>query len=370
MYKLNKDNRSMTLTALWRTSIGLFVFAVGISSGCAISKSPAPAEPETESSASQVPEGQPGAKAPAAPDGANPATIPPAIEEKDPKLTAAQILAQTNVTPRQGFDENEVAGDVGKSDLLGWQHRVYGIDLIDKGKWELARKHLQWASEMMNSPAAAIEILEQMEADPVAYLGADSESYQVQKGDTLGEIAGRYLNDSLKFPILARYNAIVVPEALEPGTVIQIPTGFKRKDAATAGRVDSNTVLTKPDPSQPDAGSDEPSAPASEAAVDTDTQPGIPENAPQPAQQSAPQPAQQPQDQQPESAASEAQGVEVGDGANTMTESIKALYSRVTFHYERGEFEQANSLNNQILDTNPTYLPSVLMKQRIDQAQK
>lgn len=322
-------------------SLVFTVFLVGVFSGCAVSKSPNEPRPattsQTESQAntnaasgsnSTMTESTGGMKA------GN-------IEEKEPELTAAEILAQTNVTPRRGFEDSENAGDVRKSDLLGWQHRVYGIDLIDKGQWELARKHLQWAAEMMNNPAQANNILVQLDADPVAYLGADSVSYRVARNDTLGGLAQRFLNDSLKFPILARYNAIDVPMALEPGTVIQIPSAYDTGTATETVPAASETVQ-----------------PQEQEQATTTNQPAQPAEVPDTTPAVATEPP-----------AEDAQSETVAEPAATsnVAESIKALYSRVIYHYERGELEQADSLNNQILETDGAFVPAILMKQRIEQ---
>ncbi|MET0026301.1 MAG: LysM peptidoglycan-binding domain-containing protein [Candidatus Thiodiazotropha sp.] len=69
----------------------------------------------------------------------------------------------------------------------------------------------------------ATQLLEQLDADPIEYLGLKNFYYTVQPGDSLSLIAKKFLNDPMKFVILARYNKLDNPSRLAPGQRIRIP---------------------------------------------------------------------------------------------------------------------------------------------------
>jgi tetratricopeptide (TPR) repeat protein len=97
------------------------------------------------------------------------------------------------------------------------------IDRLDKGESREARYQLDCALEQNPRSAIAKNLIEQLEADPVAYLGRRSYQHTVKSEETLSKIAQERLGSSLKFVILARYNDIEVPANLVAGQVIRIP---------------------------------------------------------------------------------------------------------------------------------------------------
>ncbi len=78
---------------------------------------------------------------------------------------------------------------------------------------------------LRRDPADGIarQLLSQIDGDPRQMLGAESYSYTLREGETLSTIAQRALGNPMMFWILARYNGIAVPEAVQPGQVIQVP---------------------------------------------------------------------------------------------------------------------------------------------------
>lgn len=97
------------------------------------------------------------------------------------------------------------------------------VALLEAGDTKHAERSLH---EMVkNDPADHVSaaLLESIQADPVALLGAKSFSYRVQVGDRLPELSRRFLGDRLKFYALARYNGIAVPASLKAGQLIRIP---------------------------------------------------------------------------------------------------------------------------------------------------
>ncbi|MEW8625804.1 MAG: tetratricopeptide repeat protein [Candidatus Thiodiazotropha sp.] len=94
---------------------------------------------------------------------------------------------------------------------------------LQQGDYENARNQLNWA--LMDDPdhSRANHLLEQMDADPIEYLGLKNFYYDVQPGDSLSLIAKNFLNDPYKFVILARYNKLDNPSKLAPGQRIRVP---------------------------------------------------------------------------------------------------------------------------------------------------
>jgi Tfp pilus assembly protein PilF/LysM repeat protein len=97
------------------------------------------------------------------------------------------------------------------------------LDQLQHGDYENARNQLDWA--LLDKPNLEIakDLLEQMDADPIEYLGLKNFFYDVQPGDTLSLIAKTFLNSPFKFVILARYNKLENPSKLASGQRIRVP---------------------------------------------------------------------------------------------------------------------------------------------------
>jgi tetratricopeptide (TPR) repeat protein len=109
-------------------------------------------------------------------------------------------------------------------DTLSPSQRVrQALQQSQQGDYESARNQLIWALQEKPNIKIASDLLEQMDADPVDYLGLKNFYYHIQYGDTLSMIAKRFLDDPLKFVILARYNNLDNPSRLAPGQRIRIP---------------------------------------------------------------------------------------------------------------------------------------------------
>ncbi|MET9302995.1 LysM peptidoglycan-binding domain-containing protein [Micromonospora aurantiaca (nom. illeg.)] len=79
---------------------------------------------------------------------------------------------------------------------------------------------------------------------PVASKADDPAVYRVAKGDYLGEVADRYLDDFDRYKELARLNRLADPDRIRPGQLITLPEGATDSGARrhAAGRI----VVTKP----------------------------------------------------------------------------------------------------------------------------
>jgi LysM repeat protein len=115
---------------------------------------------------------------------------------------------------------DEPAGEV----ELSTRERVrIAIDLLGQGDERRARAELRAVLEAQPSNTMARRLVEQMDADPRALLGGNARPYTVRPGETMSQIADRYLGDGLLFYALARYNNIDAPNQVAAGQRLMIP---------------------------------------------------------------------------------------------------------------------------------------------------
>ena len=127
-----------------------------------------------------------------------------------------------------------------------------------RGYWLSAIEYLQvgeeedaeWALEqaLILKPGSKISktLLHQIESDAINVLGEDYFEYTIQRGDSLSKLAKEYLNDPLKFYILAKYNQISNPSRLVIGRSINIP-GIKLEPSilVETPTISIDSVVTK-----------------------------------------------------------------------------------------------------------------------------
>ncbi|MEW6445031.1 MAG: LysM peptidoglycan-binding domain-containing protein [Pseudomonadota bacterium] len=101
------------------------------------------------------------------------------------------------------------------------------VDLLQNGKGAQARAALVAYLQRNPGHAGASGMLQQLDADPIALLGKAHVLYTVQAGETLGDLAARFLGDPVRFIALARYNKIARPRSVQAGQVLKIPTATK-----------------------------------------------------------------------------------------------------------------------------------------------
>ncbi len=131
---------------------------------------------------------------------------------------------QQQPEPVQAEPQEEVETISIPPDSLSPSQRVrQALQQLEQGDYENARLQLTWALQEKPTLQIATNLLEQMDANPIDYLGMKSFFYDVEQGDSLSIIAKKFLNDPLKFVILARYNKLENPSKLAPGQRIRVP---------------------------------------------------------------------------------------------------------------------------------------------------
>ena len=119
------------------------------------------------------------------------------------------------------------------------------IALLDQGDEAGARRQLTQIQKRSPGDITARVLAESIDKDPVELLGPKSFSYTTQPGDTMIDLAARFLGNRIKFYQLARYNGVRIPAMLAAGTMLRIP-GTPPSKPATSGR-------PAPRPSEPAA---------------------------------------------------------------------------------------------------------------------
>ncbi|WP_431943098.1 LysM peptidoglycan-binding domain-containing protein [Micromonospora marina] len=99
----------------------------------------------------------------------------------------------------------------------------------------------QPAVAAVTSPAVAASQV--APAAPVASKADDPAVYRVAKGDYLGEVADRYLDDFDRYKELARLNRLADPDRIRPGQLITLPDGAT--DAGARRHAAGRIVVTK-----------------------------------------------------------------------------------------------------------------------------
>lgn len=96
------------------------------------------------------------------------------------------------------------------------------VAALETGDVARARKMLKEMRRRDPSDRRVQTLVAGLDGDPVAMLGQPSFAYKVDGDDRMTTLAQRFLGDSLKFYLLARYNGLK-SAMLVPGQVIRIP---------------------------------------------------------------------------------------------------------------------------------------------------
>lgn len=97
------------------------------------------------------------------------------------------------------------------------------VELLDEGDAARAELELRAALEEQPANRAAERLLAQITEEPAALIGDNARPYTVRAGETMSELADRFLGDPLLFYALARYNQLGAPNQLAAGQRLMIP---------------------------------------------------------------------------------------------------------------------------------------------------
>jgi len=126
------------------------------------------------------------------------------------------------------------------------------VEELNVGNENSARAELRAAMEMQPGNNAARRLMEQIEGDPREMLGESARTYTVRSGETMSELAGRFLGDPLLFYALARYNGLEAPNQLSAGQTLSIPrrasAGSTYASAATPSSAPTDRLGSAPTP--------------------------------------------------------------------------------------------------------------------------
>lgn len=121
-----------------------------------------------------------------------------------------------------------------KAEAETLEHIQKALSKLQVGQTADAKTELDVVFRRDPGNKLARSLLMQIQTDPARYFGGtDSFNYTLQQGDTLQSIAQRFLEEPLKFFILARFNGISDPSRVAPGRIIKVP-GYKTGNAPPA----------------------------------------------------------------------------------------------------------------------------------------
>jgi hypothetical protein len=102
--------------------------------------------------------------------------------------------------------------------------------LLLSGQTGEARKRIKAALKRDPQNAAVQLLRDSIERDPKDLLGPQSFDYLIRPGDTISELAQRFLGNRLKAYQLGRYAGLSAPFTLAPGQTIRIPGSAARAE--------------------------------------------------------------------------------------------------------------------------------------------
>lgn len=152
-------------------------------------------------------------------------------------LCGAALAGCSGGSPATVASPGSTAPEPSPTATSGWAAREHvgkAIELLNQGQRDPARDELSRVLHRDPGDSVARRLYDQLDADPRAVLGPQNYPYKVRQGETMSELAQRFLGDPLQFYVLSRYNGIDAPGALQGGQTILIPG--KARPAAAAPR--------------------------------------------------------------------------------------------------------------------------------------
>jgi len=135
------------------------------------------------------------------------------------------IATKTDAEMVEKDDDDEYAAVIEQRETFNSSKAYWraAIKYLQNGNEDDARWALEQALILKPTSKIALDLMEQLDVDAINALGAEYFEYKVQYGDSLSKLSKYYLNDPLKFHLLAKYNDIENPTRLVVGQVIHIP---------------------------------------------------------------------------------------------------------------------------------------------------
>lgn len=201
------------------------------------------------------------------------------------------------------------------------------IHMLEDGRQDQARVALKAYRAKDPKNPLALSLQQQLDTNPISMLGKPATTYTVQPGDTLGGLAERFLGNSSKFVILARYNHIARSKDLRVGQVIRLPASATPAEASAtpngAGSSDASPPM------------DHPGMPNEKSAQDQDLNP---------VNAREPQPPADEQTSKP-------------DAKSLLL--VQKYHKQALAAYRRQNLDQAIALWNKALAIDPNYEPAL-----------
>lgn len=155
----------------------------------------------------------------------------PSRESGDSTKSESQSLPAPAATPT---DTPNASTENATVDAVALEHIQRAVNKLQVGQVADAKTSIDAVLRQNPANKVARSLLAQIQTDPARYFGGtDSFNYTMQQGDTLQSIAQRFLEEPLKFFILARFNGISDPSRVTPGRIIKVP-GYKTANAPAA----------------------------------------------------------------------------------------------------------------------------------------
>jgi LysM repeat protein len=137
------------------------------------------------------------------------------------------------------------------------------LALLDAGDAKAAKKRIAAGLKRDPMNPSLLVLRDSIERDPKELLGPASWPYTVRAGDTMTELATRFLGNRLKAYQLARYNDVERPAGIAAGQVLRIPGNAPRIETPRRDEPVKGPPRAKPTPPKPMVA--KPAAPAPRA---------------------------------------------------------------------------------------------------------
>jgi LysM repeat protein len=173
-------------------------------------------------------------------------------------IVAVLVAACSHGAGKQGIDASRPATSQAEIDAI--------LLLLNNGEQGNAQKRISTALKSDALNPSLLVLRDSIEHKPEELLGPKSFPYVTQPGDTMSNLAEKFLGNRLKAYQLARYNGIEKPALLEAGRTLRIPRQAAQP-AATTPRPQTKAAAPRPQIAAPPRPAAAPQAAAPKAAA-------------------------------------------------------------------------------------------------------